>query len=293
VTARQQDLLLLTLRYVDERRNRQEISAGSARTYRNSLRAFASSPLIPADATRLRRQHIERWMEGRHDRARATVRTQLSIVRQFCRWLVEAGYRKTDPSLGIRGPRIPRYLPRGVKRPGVVATFKACPDTRAVLIICLEVQEGLRACEVAGLELGDIDVDERQLLVRIGKGGHERVLPISDETWDAMEKYLAEHPAKAGHLIRSYNHPNRGISAAYVSRLVSQWMHDAGVNDSGHSLRHTMATDSLRNGAHIRDIQAALGHKSIATTQVYLPLLVHDLRSAMGGRTYRHEAIEK
>jgi site-specific recombinase XerD len=155
--------------------------------------------------------------------------------------------------------------------------------------VCLEVQEGLRACEVVGLELGDVDVDERQLLVRVGKGGHERVLPISGETWDAMEKYLGEYPAKAGPLIRSYIHPTRAISAHYVSRLVSEWMHGAGVNDSGHALRHTMATDSLRNGAHIRDVQAALGHKSIATTQVYLPLLVHDLRSAMGGRSYRYE----
>ncbi len=80
--------------------------------------------------------------------------------------------------------------------------------------------------------------------------------------------------------------PDPGISAHYVSRLVSKWMHAAGVNASGHALRHTAATDMLRDGAHGRDVQNALGHASLATTQRYMPWLVGDLRTAMEGRTY-------
>jgi integrase/recombinase XerC len=284
---RKQDLVLLVLRYVDERRKRQEIGPKSAYTYRKTLLNWALSDTTPSDPGRLRRSHIQRWMESRSHLTRATVRTQLSIVRGFCEWMVITGIRKTDPSLGIRGPRQPRYLPRGRNRAEVKATFDGCPDTRAVLIVCLEVQEGLRACEVVGLELGDIDVEHRQVLVRISKGDNQRVVPISDETWTAMSQYLVEHPARAGHLIRSYNHPTRGITAGYCSQLVSGWMHGAGVNGSGHALRHTAATDSLLNGAHLIDIQAALGHRSIETTRRYLPFQTGDLRKALGGRTYR------
>jgi site-specific recombinase XerD len=57
---------------------------------------------------------------------------------------------------------------------------------------------------------------------------------------------------------------------------------------SAHALRHTSATDMLRSGAHLRDVQHALGHAHLATTETYLPLVVHDLREAMGGRQYRH-----
>lgn len=63
-------------------------------------------------------------------------------------------------------------------------------------------------------------------------------------------------------------------------------MHEAGVTESPHALRHTAASDVLRAGAHLRDVQAMLGHSSLSTTERYLPLLVGDLREAMDGRRY-------
>jgi len=64
-------------------------------------------------------------------------------------------------------------------------------------------------------------------------------------------------------------------------------MREAGVNESAHALRHSMATDVLRGGAHVRTVQAALGHRHLKATERYLPLVVGDLREAMGGRRYR------
>jgi site-specific recombinase XerD len=79
-----------------------------------------------------------------------------------------------------------------------------------------------------------------------------------------------------------------------VSQVVSGLMHGIGLAESdsctiseAHALRHTAATDVLRGGAHIRDVQAMLGHASLVTTQRYMPLVVADLRDAMGGRRYR------
>jgi site-specific recombinase XerD len=155
-----------------------------------------------------------------------------------------------------------------------------------LLLMC---QEGLRCCEVASHELGDVDFDERLMLIR-GKGGHQRILPLTDETWGAIAEYLTDHPAHAGPLIRSYNDPYRPIDASYVSTLVARWIRAAGVEATAHALRHTAATDMLRSGAHLRDVQAALGHVSLSTTQRYLPWVVGDLRTAMAGRRYGRAA---
>lgn len=271
--------------YVEERSKRGEVKGETPRTYRYTLGTLLDTAGWDLPAERLAARHIEQWME-RKPLGEATRRSQLSIVRTFCRWMLRKGHTRIDATLDIASPRQPRYVPRGVQHAGVADTIAGCPDARAELIVTLEVQQGLRACEVCNLQLGDVDFGERLMLVR-GKGGHERVLHITTETWAAIHRYLAEHPAKAGPLVRSYNHPHRGISAKYVSRLVSEWMHQAGVAATGHALRHTAATDMLRNGAHVRDVQNALGHTSLATTQRYMPWLVGDLKKAMEGRSYR------
>lgn len=282
----------LAIQYVAERERRQEISKGGARSIHYTLGTLVRSAGWDRHPAHLKRQHIERWLDDRQPLRAATMRSQLSIVRTFCQWMVDKGYTRRDPTREIRSPRQPRLLPRALKAPVVDAVLEGAPDIRAALIISLQVQEGLRCCEVVGLELGDIDLRDSQLVVRQGKGGHERVLPITEETTSYLARYLAEYPAHAGPLIRSYRHPTRGVSAKYLSKIVSEWMHAAGAGESAHALRHTMATDVLRAGAHVRDVQAALGHTSIATTQRYLPYVVGDLRDAMGGRRYRGASLE-
>ncbi len=146
-------------------------------------------------------------------------------------------------------------------------------------------REGLRAVEVANLELADIDPDERSMIVT-GKGGHQRALPIVAEVWSAIESYLAERGTFDGHLIQAYRQSyaniDDGVTAPYVVRLVGDAFRRAGVRASGHALRHTFATELLKNGANLRDVQTALGHVSISTTQIYLGFtVVGDLRALM------------
>lgn len=275
---------VLALAYVDERKRRKELLPGSVITTRHALSTFVRSAGWDLQVRRLRPSHVQKWLE-RGDHSPATLRNQLSIVRSFCRWLVKKGLVKADPTIDITTPRQPRYLPRGLQLPKVSAAFAEAPDARAAFILSLMVQEGLRCCEVAELQFGDVDTAERLLLIR-GKGGHERCLPITEETWRTMQAYLAEYPAQAGPLVRSYSRPGRGIGARHISFLVSEWLHGAGVEATAHALRHTAATDMLRAGAHVRDVQQALGHQSLATTQRYLPWVVGDLREAMNGRRY-------
>lgn len=270
--------------YLRERRDAGELAPVTVYAVRGNLRSFADF-VGDVPARQLRPEHIERWLASFHC-APSTRRQRFSQVRTFCRWLVRRGYLRRDPTADLRAPRQPRAVPRAYRPEQVTRLLEVCPDARARLMALLEVQEGLRAVEVSRLEVGDIDFEDRMTLVR-GKGGRERILPISDETWCALEAYLRQWPAKAGPLIRSYNDPRLGICPAYVAHLVAGWLRLAGVAGGGHGLRHTMATQLLRGGADIRDIQMALGHASLSSTSVYLPFSdVKRLRPVMGGRWY-------
>lgn len=275
------DLWILAEQYVRHREKLGEINALTARNDRCALRQFAAAD---ADGNA--------WAASLDGLAPATRRRRFSTVKLFCRWAVHAGHLDADPLVGLRPPRQPRAVPRALAADDVGLLIVACPDARARLIVVWMVQLGLRCIEMSRIELGDIDRGQRLVRVR-GKGGHERILPLVDEAVDALVTYLAEEPpAGAGPLLRSRIAPHRGLDADTISGLVAEWMWDAGIKRrrrdgvSAHALRHTAATDMLRAGAHLRDVQAALGHAHLVTTEVYLPLVVHGLAEAMGGRRY-------
>lgn len=282
----------LATRYVRERSQRGELRPATRATYVQTLWLFVGA-VGDVEPSRLTRRKIERWLaEGQW--APATRRQRLSIVRLFVRWMVDRGDLKRDPTIAIARVRGVRHLPRGLDTDQVEALLAVAGSARMTLILLLMVQEGLRRGEVARVEVGDVDMANRLLLVR-GKGGHERVLPLSDETLEAMHTYLGERPARAGRLIRSEvpGCEHDGLSEPYITKLTHDVMVAAGVKRSptdgvsAHALRHTMATDLLRNGAHIRNVQAALGHADLKSTQVYLPWVVGELRESMAGRRYR------
>lgn len=277
--------------YLKSRLARGDYVPDKARSARSVLYKFSDH------AGRRRVQNIgptvvEDWLEGMEHLAVATRRDRLSTLRAFFKWCVLRGHCKRNPAAEVVAPKQPRTIPRALPQEAIVAVFDHCPDARARLIVSLMVQEGLRCCSVSRLTMGDIDRTHRTMRV-VGKGHHEQILPITDETFRALDEYLDEHPASAGPLVRSYRQCHRALAADTISGMVAGWMWAAGIKRkprdgiSAHACRHTCATDMLRLGAHLRDVQAALGHRSITNTEVYLPLVVHGLKAAMGGRTYR------
>lgn len=276
--------------YLHARIRRGELGDSARRGHWTALRTFAES-YGPRAVHQLSQRDVLRWLESQHHVAPSTRRLRFGCVRLFCRWLHEEGHTERDVCAALKAPKKPRTQPRGLPADAVTAALRACPDQRARLIIVLMVQLGLRRMEVAGLDCADVDLTNRVLIVR-GKGGHERVLPITAEAHDEVQAYLGMFPASHGPLIRSYRHPRRGISPIWVGDIVRYALLEAGVKQargdgvSAHAFRHTAATDMLRAGAHVRDVQAVLGHRSLSTTEVYLPLLVGTLGAAMEGRSY-------
>jgi site-specific recombinase XerD len=203
----------------------------------------------------------------------------------FFRWCVITGYTRKDPTLGVPVPRVPRAVPRRVHRDACTAIFAACTNPREELMVALCLNEGLRVGEVARVELGDIDWHAKTMTVH-GKGGHERLVPITAATWRKIVAH-SDGRGRAGPLLRSQQ-PGREylpISPRRVSVLVSAVMRRAGVAETGHGLRHTAAAETLESGATIRQVQVMLGHASVQTTTRYLgPVDAEGLRRYMDAR---------
>lgn len=281
----------LAVKYVAQRLRRGEIEEDTARGIRYRLADFCDH--VPTKPETIRRRHVAAWME-RGDLSTGTLQLRLSAARGFCQWLALEGRIPLDPTLGVKAPRSPKRLPRNLhadESPRLVLTV---PDARARLIVLLMLQEALRCKEVAEIQLGDIDWIRKVIDVRGkgGRGGVTRSIPMSDETLDALDLYLIDHPVAAGPLIRSYVKPGAGMGAKYISRLTAEWMQAAGIKraprdgKSAHACRHTAATDMVEAGVEIFLVQQALGHDSIASTLVYTRGATVDLRKAMGGRSY-------
>lgn len=289
------EMLELIGRYLQERVDRRTLMESTTKAYRNSLhvlgRVLGDRPVSAIDAA-----VVEAFLDEYAGMAAGTIRAAVARAQGFSKWLVRQGLLDADPFYDVDKPRLPRYMPRALGSDQVKAVFESCTNPRDRLIVSLMVNEGLRCVEVARVQFGDVDFRDRMMRIT-GKGMHERVLPITDETWSCLQMYLEDVDLIGGPLIRQLRFTDNGVNAQYVSEHIAQLMKDAGIKRrkydrvSAHALRHTAATDMLRNGAHVRDVQNILGHANLQNTQVYMPLVVRDLREAMNGRSYRHPEL--
>lgn len=273
--------------YINSRWGRGEISKETKRSFTETLGIFSGVIGTERRLTTIDRQDIERWMSGMSCSA-ATKRLRLSTTRGMFQWAVIEGYAKVDPTLGIKGPKKPRSVPRGLAEAAIEMLLSVAIDARERVMLTLMLEEGLRAGEIAGLEIGDVDLVSRSMVVT-GKGGHSRPLPVTDLAAEAIEEYLLERGRRSGPLLlsyqRSYANEGDGLTAKYVSRMAGNALRRAALRESGHVLRHTFAHGMIDAGASIRDVQVALGHASMTTTQVYLGRAdVAQLRNFMGRR---------
>lgn len=281
--------------YVRDRRKRGEITQRTGRNMEYALAkldaSFGDRPL-----DRFGRRSIERWLESIAHLAPATRRLHLSVVRGFCRHLVERGLIDRDPSEHIAPIRQPRTMPRTLTPSEVAALYRAAPDQRARAIIALMVGCGLRCVEVSRLDVADYDPDRRTIEVR-GKGQHERVVPMPVETVEEVERYLADVGARSGPMIRSTRTASAPLGAGTISIYMSRMAWDAGVKRaawdgrSAHGLRRTAASDVLDACGDLALVADMLGHRGYGSLPHYLRRAsVEKMRGAMDGRSYRDAA---
>lgn len=231
-------------------------------TIRGYLRAYGSTPV-----TRARK---------------------LSSLRTFVKYLRATDRLTSDPTETLEAPFRRKRLPKALS-PLQTAELLDQKDAgksplRDRALLELMYAAGLRASEVVGVNLLDIDPRDRSIVVR-GKGSKERIALFGQAAEEAIEAF------KSGERIRGTiqpeplftNQEGRRLSTRTVQNVVKRWALRAGLppETSPHTLRHSFATHLLDGGADLKSVQQLLGHESLATTQVYTHLSIERLKSAV------------
>jgi len=267
------------------------VSPRTSSTMRGVLYAFAEH--CPPDAARITQRDVVRWLRTTTHLAASTRRNVFTTARGFTGWLQRRGTLHRDPFVDLPRPKAPRAVPRSVATPQVRALLASCVEPRETVIVVLGVHTGLRCAELAGLEVGDVDLSGRTVFVRRGKGGGSRVVPLSVEACQVVGRYVAELGLSGGPLLRSLSFPQQGIRPGTLGGIFRALGYRAGVKVRAgdgvgcHSLRHTFATDTYEATNDVLAVRDLLGHESLATTQIYVRSMnVERLRAAVEGRSY-------
>jgi integrase/recombinase XerC len=272
---------------------RAEVGPRTVAAYGRDLRAFfAGLALSVSDPSAVDRgtvrAHVTQLVAQR--RQPRTIARRLAALRRFFRHQIALGRRDSDPTLGVRAPRASRRLPRTVPLDAVLRALDA-PDVRTPrgrrdrAVLELLYGTGMRLSELVELDRDDVQSEAEIVRVR-GKGGRERILPLTGTVRRVLESYLAAEPAApAGRDGRVPVFAGRGgkrLSRRTVQRCVGEVLRQAAraTHTHPHVLRHSFATHLLDAGADLRAVQELLGHSRLSTTQMYTHVSIERARRA-------------
>lgn len=234
------------------------------------------------------------WAKKGH--APSTAARKLSALKQFCLFLQTEGLRKDNPAHNLRGPKQGRPLPKILSEADVDALFtvaEADQSEKGLRFLCLlEIlyAGGLRVTELVTLKKNAVGRRDGCLMIK-GKGGRERLVPLTDAARRAIEKWLGVRDqtlpsnALAKDRAKVFLFPTASKTGHLTRERFAQMLKDlarkAGLNASQispHVLRHAFATHLLARGADLRSVQTLLGHADISTTQIYTHVLDERMR---------------
>ncbi|PZW45086.1 integrase/recombinase XerD [Humitalea rosea] len=270
-----------------------EMLAAERGAARNTIAAYAAdladfAPNAGGPVHQARPEALSAYLRGLSDQGLAprTAQRRLSALRQFFGFLARQGVREDDPTLLLATPKIPASLPKPLAEAEVTQLIEGAarlPEprgARAVAMLELLYSSGLRASEAVTLPAAALRAGSVLVTVR-GKGGRDRLVPISDRARQAVAAALGAPEPN-----RRWLFPSRGASGHLTRQGLGVLLKDAalaaGIDPgrvSPHVLRHSFASHLLAHGADLRSLQMLLGHADIATTQIYTKVLEERLRA--------------
>ncbi|MFQ6099220.1 MAG: tyrosine recombinase XerC, partial [Armatimonadota bacterium] len=227
--------------------------------------------------------------------ARKTIARKLSSLRTFFKYLLQQGVISANPAGAAATPKLGQPLPRFLYADEIERLLNTPDSTRPLgqrdrAILELLYAGGLRASELSGLNVHDVDFSSRQVRV-VGKGSKERIALVGKPALEALDRYLqdgreqqlrkAHEKGRAADVRALFlNHLGTRLSSRSVQRVFDRHVLAAGLqlDVSPHVLRHTFATHMLDRGADLRTVQELLGHASLATTQIYTHVTPQQLK---------------
>ena len=277
--------------FLSYERSEKGLSPNTVSAYGRDLRAFRDFCVAAKlDPRRLETDDLtdflDRLRRGKAPASRplspASVARMMVTLRSFFRFLLKEGRLDRDPSAKLGSPKRARSVPKAITVEDVARLVELPGDDllgrrdRAILETLYGA--GLRISELVDLDIDDVDLDEKAILVRAGKGGKSRRVPLGRLAGDAIGAYTSITRPQL--VARSRGRPPpalflnaRGgrLSRQGCWKILKSYAGAAGLSRkvSPHTLRHSFATHMLDAGADIRVVQELLGHASLATTQVY------------------------
>lgn len=253
----------------------------SERTYGQS---FDPAAIIPRDLA-----SWKNYQQVTEKAAPATINQRLAAVSCYFKWALAQGYAQSDPTANIQGLRREARRPKAlgsVPLRRLLREVHKSGNIRDIALVELLLSAGLRVSEALALQRDDITIGERsgQVVVRSGKGGQTRTVPLTSPVRKALKNYLETLPLTVyGELWVGQRGPLRDPSGVY--RMLQNYARRAGIDESlvsPHVLRHTMATRYLAaNPGDLRGLAAILGHRSLDTVMIYTAPSTDDLAGRM------------
>jgi integrase/recombinase XerC len=261
--------------------------------YRNDLQAFVDFLVVqynlesPAGATPAL---IRSWLASLKEEGLTarTINRKISSLKSFFKYLIRQGVLQGSPMVTLVTPRTSKRLPRFVEEKDTGNLFDRVefPEnwqgrTHRLLLEIL-YHTGIRRGELVNLQEAQVDAGNRSIKV-LGKGGKERIVPVSTSLMDALQDYIKAKPDFFDQWERSWllvNEKGRKLYPKYVYNAVRRYLSLVTTIDkkSPHVLRHTFATHLMNNGAELNAVKELLGHSSLAATQVYTHNTIEKLK---------------
>ena len=262
------------------------------RAYAKDIRAFRNFlASVDESLSFLEADHdlVRSWAASLVDggASSSTVCRALSSLRAFYDYLCREGHASENPASAIQGPKRRKKLPAFVKEAYMDTLLDAQIDEnsysecRDKLIIMLMYETGIRLSELVGLDVANIDMNASTIKV-FGKRSRERVIPFVGELKSELKAYLEKRSLMTDIASSALFLSDRGarVSRTFVYRLVNRRLESVGKTGkrSPHVLRHSFATAMLNNGAELGVVKELLGHRRLATTEIYTHLTFEELK---------------
>lgn len=278
--------------FIRHLKNERNYSLHTLRAYAKDIRAFEEFlqgveeglSLVDVNVDLLRL-----WVASLMDNgsAASSVCRKLSSLRSFYTYMCSEGEMSGNPAMSVNGPKSPGRLPAFVKAEDMDRLidddsfgdgFIACRD-RAVILCFYET--GIRLSELVGLDVASVDLRQGVLKV-LGKRNRERIIPFAAELRNELEFYIAERAKVAvdGERALFVTKDGMRVNQQQVYRLVNKRLASVvGLKKkSPHVLRHSFATAMLNNDAELMAVKELLGHRRLATTEIYTHLTFEELK---------------
>jgi integrase/recombinase XerD len=257
-------------------------------SYTNDLSDFSEFAASRRQATTgVDADTCQEYMASLHARGLSarTAARRLSALRQFHLFLLKEGVRNDDPTSQLDMPRLPKPLPKFLAESEVDALLQAAarkpgrPGALARAALELLYATGMRVSELLSLPRAALGAKAEVMIIK-GKGGKERMLPLSDAAKEAATALVTATEAKSKWLFPGRD-PKQSLTRQAFFLLLKQVAVEAGLDParvSPHVLRHSFASHMLARGADLRSLQLLLGHADISTVQIYTHVQTERLR---------------